>query len=344
MSRVPTKRRRAWRLATGLALSGLALSACAATPEAVLHVTGQPSISISVPLRVAACTTSDTCFALGTTGDATTPTTTGEWRHARGTWSVLPVPEAPSATLDAASCWDHGCLAGGAGAAGDLVWRLSSDGGATNAAAPRGGRGVEAISCYGRGACTLVDSPGPSAAARWATTSDGGATWSAASPLGLAPGSVVTSLSCVDATTCLASVASSDSSTQVLVTRDGVTWTPRAIPATWRVVTSITCAGRRCVALVARRTDVRVAYSSNLGRSWSSVGAPRTVNALACTTSLRCALVGATPTRQALVARWRHGSVSAAVTRYVPSPFVDVACGTATCTAVAPSTVATIRP
>jgi hypothetical protein len=67
-------------------------------------------------------------------------------------------------------------------------------------------------------------------------------------------------------------------------------------------------------------------------------------NALACVTLNRCVVAGETNPSSAWFALVSDLQVSVAILKYVPSPLVDVACGTKVCTAVGVSTVLAFRP
>ena len=74
--------------------AALALSACN-SPAPGVTVTGQPSISIDVPLGLAACTGSNSCVALGTSALASAPPVTAQYLRANGHWSALATPHGP---------------------------------------------------------------------------------------------------------------------------------------------------------------------------------------------------------------------------------------------------------
>src|SRR6202167_6439257 len=125
MSRVPASVRSLVRIVTMCSVAGVLLASCSTTtPTAISpHVTGLPAVSISVPLSTVACTTDNSCVAIGTSNLDVSPTSVGEYRSAAGRWSALVVPSADTSPyVHSASCWRKGCLFVGSQSGGDLVW------------------------------------------------------------------------------------------------------------------------------------------------------------------------------------------------------------------------------
>lgn len=347
MIRVPVGARRAGLFVPLALLASAALSACGTSVVApTVHVTGLPSLSISVPLRVVACTPTDTCVAFGTTGQQVEPLSVGEYRRASGPWTTLAVPSIPSSSVSSSSCWPQGCLVGGADPTGDLVWWYHAAAAAvTSATAPTDGHGVQAVSCFADQSCAIVDSTGPASSPRLWFTSDAAATWGVPTPLTWASADTVTSLACTSALDCLASAVALDGPALLEVTHDGgTTWTQRSTPTSWTGVSSLSCHARRCSALAATTTNRKFVTSDDFGHHWSTYETTGTPAGVACTTAGHCVVVGQIGSQRPWLATLRAGSLVAGALTYVPSPLTNVACGTHVCAAIAVSTVTQLRP
>jgi hypothetical protein len=332
-------------------VAGLVLASCASTTVTVTpHVTGLPAVSISVPLSNVACTTNNTCVALGTSYLNVSPTSVGEYRTPNGHWTTLAVPVADSSTfVQSSSCWTDGCLFVGSQSSGDLVWNYTTgDATIESESGPTGAAGIEAVSCYASMTCAIIDmtKSGP----RFLTTDDGGTTWSTPAPVVVPPHETATSLACISNTACVAGFQNSSHAVAVYVTDDGgATWTarPGSVTNTWSVLTSLNCTGQKCLGLAELFSGWRIVRTNDFGKKWSKVATLRGSNlTLACTSLERCVVGGMTNFQSSLplLAMVTSGSVQVAKLKYVPSPISDVACGSKICAAVGVTTVMTLRP
>ena len=347
MSPVPQCAPRPWSACVIVLAAGLVLAACGApAPRPFTGVVGVPSLSIAIPLQVVGCTASDSCVALGASGSDVAPTSTGEVRTSSSTWHALEVPGAPSSLLTSLSCWSQGCLAGGVGPAGDLLWRyLNASPAITVAGAPSGGRGVESLSCFGPGSCALLDTTDIVGDARLSFTSDGGATWTGPEPLAWAGGDVVTSMSCHDAQQCVVTATDARGGAAVEATADGgATWRAGVVDAAWSSLASLACQQRQCRALATSALGSLAVHSANYGATWTGTLLTAHATALACPLLGPCVLVGHTTTQAPWIARWRGVRIVAPAFEYVPSPLIGVACGDTLCATIGVSTLAVLRP
>lgn len=345
MSRLLAQAPRAWRLGALLGAGALILASCG-TQSASPHVTGLPSIGISVPLHLGACTLSGSCIALGTTGSATLPTSVGEYRESNGTWSLLVVPNAPSALISSASCLATQCLIGGFQASGNLLWNYNASSQSVVALSSLArGQGIRALSCFGVSSCAAVISNGVNTMSQIAFSDDDGATWSARTPLPWSSSDSVTDITCTNATTCLVSATSDMNSLVLEVTFDGgTTWTLRSTKSTWTSLTSLTCSKRDCVGLASTGSKSYAVTTSTFGRRWKSTALRAAANALACTSIARCVIVGETSSSNPWFATDDAGQLTVAELKYVPSPLVSAACAKNVCIALGVSTVLAYRP
>jgi hypothetical protein len=331
-------------------LAALVLASCATTATVVKpHVTGLPAISISVPLSNVACTTNNSCVAIGTSNLDVSPTSVGEYRSDNGRWTVLAVPSAgPSTYIQSSSCWNDGCLFGGTQASGGLVWRYdASTHTISEVTAPTGASGIAAISCYASMTCAVIETTtsGP----QFIVTDDGGVTWSTPDPFDFPPHGAVSALTCQADFECMASFLSASKGIELFVSSNGGTlWSERPpTPDTWSVLTSLSCSGKKCVGLAKRFTGWQIVRTDNFGKSWSKV-APLVgaISTFACTTLDRCVVAGMTNFQSSvpLLATVTSGVVRVVKLKYVPSPISDVACGSSICAAIGVTTVMTLRP
>jgi hypothetical protein len=331
-------------------LAALVLASCAATTTVTKpHVTGLPAISISVPLSNVACTTNNSCVALGTSNLDVSPTSVGEYRTASGRWTDLVVPTAGASTfIQSSSCWNSGCLFGGTQASGGLVWLYdASSHTITPVTAPTGASGIAAISCYASMTCAVVESTtsGP----EFLITTDGGVSWSTPDHFDFPPHGAVSALSCQADFECIASFLSASKGVEVFVSSDGGTlWSERPpTPDTWSVLTSLNCSGRKCVGLAKQFTGWRIVRTDNFGKSWSKVASlVGAISSLACTSLDRCVVAGMTNVQSSvpMLATVTSGVVRIAKLKYVPSPISEVACGSSICAAIGVTTVMTLHP
>ena len=327
-------------------LGALILAGCnnnTATPAAV---TGIPSIGIAVPLRTIACTSSDSCIALGTTGAQLVPTSVGEYRQSAGGWAALNVPAAASSVITSVSCWKTGCLVGGVQPSGSLVWGYNASSesvGVRNA--PARSQGVRALSCFANSSCGAVVSVGSTGMSAILFTSDAGSTWSLASIMPWSLNETIKGLSCTDSLTCMVSAQSSAGTLDLEVTHDGgVTWTSRVTPSSWVTLTSLQCSHRKCVALATSASSSKIARTSTFGREWKTISLPVKANALACATMSTCVIGGKASSASPWLATMSGTALSVKSLRYVPSSILDVACGTKICTALGVSTLMALHP
>ena len=345
MSRVVTSVRRACRVAMSVLGAGLILAACGTTTGTVT-VVGVPSHSITVPLRVVACTTDNSCVTVGTSGSDSGPSSVGEFRTPNGRWTPLYVPPAPSSLVTTASCWSTACLIGGTQPSGDLLWIYDAQARRVTATpAPQAGHGVSAVSCFALASCAVVDSLGVAQGSRLSFTSDGGATWSTPTLMNWSIGDQITGVSCTDLSNCLIAASGVGGRVQLELTSDGgVSWSTRAASPLWNAVTSLSCHARRCVALMSTTNGSVMERSQTFGRLWSGVTLNQRANALACRSFTNCVVVGQTKSGAPWLATVLHRTVTTASLRYVPTPLTGTACGARDCVAVAVSTVVTTRP
>lgn len=345
MSRVSTSVRRACRAATGVLAAGLTLAACG-TAASTAHVLGFPSRSISVPLRVVACTTSNSCVAFGTSGSDTGPSSVGEFRRPNGQWVALYMPPALSSLVTTSACWDTECLIGGTQPTGDLLWAYDAvHRSVTTLTAPRAGRGVSALSCFASKSCAVIDSLGVAEGSRIAFTTDGGASWAASLPMSWSIGDPITAVSCSGALNCLVAATAAGGRALVEVTLDGgVTWAVQSTSPTWNSLSSLACKGLRCVGLASTSNGSVIERSQTFGRLWSGVALGQRANALACTSYTTCVVAGQTKSSASWLATLHHRTLRIASLLYVPTPLTSVACGAKVCASIGVSTVLALRP
>jgi hypothetical protein len=348
MIRVPAHVRSLVRIAAMLSVAGAVLASCATATTVTPHVTGLPAISISVPLSNVACTTDNSCVALGTSDLDVSMTSVGEYRTSNGRWTSLVVPDADASTyLKTSSCWDSGCLFVGSQSNADLVWRNYATAHVFHVlSAPTGATGIEAVSCYQSLTCAVLDSTtsGP----RFLVTHNGGATWSAEGTIGVPSQDTVTSLSCSSSLDCMVSFLNASNGIVVYVTTDGgTTWTVRTgfSTITWSVLTSLNCFAAHCIGLANLSTGWRIVRTDNLGKTWSKVASLRSsILTLACSSASRCVVGGTLGSSSPWLATVTSGSLSRLKLKYVPTPIADVACGSKVCAAIGVTTVMTLQP
>jgi hypothetical protein len=188
-------------------------------------------------------------------------------------------------------------------------------------------------------------SDGANEVSQIAFSSDGGATWAAQTPLAWSLNDTITDMNCTNSLDCLVS-ATSDADTLVLeVTRDGAqTWSTRLTPSKWTSLTSLSCYKMRCVALADTDSKSLVVRTVNFARDFRTLSLSDQANALSCTSFDRCVVVGETGPDNPWFATVDNLQFSRATLKYVPSPLVDVACGTKVCVAIGVTTVLTYRP
>ncbi len=351
MSRVSNSPLVAARGGLAAVASALVLAACgSATSTAVVQrVGGVPSISLSVPLSVVACTTTNTCVAVGTSVTSVGPTSVGEVRAPTGGWKVIATPSAdPSATLTSSSCWNSGCLFGGLTSTGDLFWHYDESSQSVSAVTtPPHSLGVKGVSCYASLSCAAVDTL-HNDVARFLTTTDGGVTWTPQSHLVMNAGAQVSAFTCASELSCMV-VGSLQHGVVVYVTNDGgTTWVTRTTDptSTWSQLTSLDCQRTDCVALADLRSGWHVVRTHNFGTSWRRGGAVQALSYLACSSINTCVAAGQKDQTSgaAWIATVDSSNVAPLPLNYVPSRIISVSCGKKICAAIANTTVMALRP
>jgi len=148
----------------------------------------------------------------------------------------------------------------------------------------------------------------------------------------------------------MASFQSSSNGIALYVTDDaGATWSVRTgfSTITWSVLSSLNCAGKKCLGLAKLSSGWRIVRTDNFGRSWTKVESLHgSIVTLACATFDRC-VVGGTKnflSSSPWLATVIPGSVTPVKLTYVPSPISDVACGSRICAAIGVTTVMALRP
>ncbi len=333
-----------------LVSAAVVFAACNSSPVGA-PVVGHPSISIEVPLSMAACTGSGSCVALGTSASGIGPAIAAQFRRSDGTWAVLRTPPAASDTFVTSSCWRTGCLiAGTSPSSGDLVWRYrAGDPTLSVVAPPPLGTVVTALSCFGAQTCVLIDATGAAGDSRLSVTTDGGTSWSTPADITWSTGHDVFSIACTDALNCVAVAKPAGQSggapaSLVEVTNDGgITWAAPSIPSNVTTIGAVTCFGHHCDALVDVGGTTEWAYSRGFASRWTLHRLSGVAAAMACTPTGHCVIVGSLHSAPWL-ATTSGSTWSTKSLRYVPSPFSAAACGTSLCAVSAPSTVATLTP
>jgi hypothetical protein len=344
MRRLLTSAPRLMRIVPTLLVSGIVLASC--VTASAPHVTGIPSIGISVPLHLSACTTSDSCIAIGTTSSSTPPTSVGEYRESNGTWSSLVVPNAPSSILTSSSCVSTTCVIGGVEPAGNLIWKYNASSQSVSASAtPKGGIGIRALDCFAPTSCVAVIASAASSISRISFTQNLATSWSREAPLLWSTNDTIDNIICTDLSNCLVSAINDQHKLVLEVTHDaGASWSRRRTPSLWSSLSSLTCVNLRCVGIVTTSTSELIARTSTFGRQWRWIGAAARPEALSCTSIDTCVVVGETNANQPWLAVLNTLSLRMAHLRYVPSPLIDVACGSRICASIGVSTVLVYRP
>ncbi|MEO9181651.1 MAG: hypothetical protein ABI298_08400 [Acidimicrobiales bacterium] len=351
MSRAPITLRAVVRFGFAALAGALVLAACGSTTPATVaqRVGGVPSIGLSVPLSAVACTTTDTCIAVGTSVTSVAPTSVGEFRALTGGWKDIATPSAVESTnIVTSSCWSSGCLFGGQAPSGDVFWLYDATAQTVTAVtSPPNSLGVDGISCYATLSCAVVDDV-KSDAPRFLTTSDGGVTWTPHGPLVMSSSAQVSAFACATALSCMA-IGSFQSGVMVYVTNNGgLTWSVRStLPtSTWLQLTSLTCQRTACVGLADLQSGWHVVRTKNFGKSWKRGGSVKTLSYLACTSVEKCVAAG--QTNQTSDTPWIATVEASIVTslrlKYVPSGIISVACGKKICAAIGDTTVMALSP
>ena len=334
-----------WRLVAMFAVGALVLASCGTAKVAIPRLSGAPALSISVPLSNVGCTLNDVCVAVGTSSASVGPTSVGEVATPSGRWLNLTLPASTSPLITSLACMGTQCLLGGSQPGHDLLWRFSA-GGDTLAVVtpPPGGIGINALSCNGL-ICALVDTSALDATPRFSFSADGGLTWTNPLDMTWASSDAITSISCGMVFDCVVGALSVHHQFSLYVTRDGgTTWTKRVTPSPWTALTSLSCTRLRCVALASTNTSAtsKLVRSNNLGKSWTSVSLHERASALACTPTTTCVVVGQHSNQTPWLATVNQGATVNVTLRYVPTPLLNVACGSKVCAAIGVTTLLSV--
>ncbi len=327
------------RVVATLTIGALLLAGCATSQVATTTLSGTPAFSISVPLSSVGCTLNDICVAVGTSSTNVGPSAVAEFSTPKGRWLNLALPSATSPLVTSTACSGSQCLIGGSQPGNDLVWRfVASSHSIVVATAPPGGVGINALTCNELN-CDAIDT-NAMGIPRLSLSGDDGLTWTHPLSMPWASGDAITSLSCGAVFDCAVSATTSQHHVELYVTRDGgLTWTRRTTPNSWTSLTSMTCQQRSCVALASVGTSSLVVRSTNFTRTWTSVSLRQRANAMACSTLTSCVVVGQHTNATPWLATLSGAAPLTTSLRYVPSPLLNVACGSKVCAAIAVTTV-----
>ena len=277
------------RYALVVGVTSLLLAGCTAG-AATLSAVGVPSLSLSAPLTALACSTTGSCIALGASGGASGPTTAAQIRNHKGIWSALNVPQAPSASIDAASCAVSNCLVGGTRNSGDLLWSVNANNGATTAlTGPAGGVVIQDLSCASDSECVAIDQAAHGLT-RISHTTDAGRIWSAPRTL-IWASNTNTVLDCTVTCTTLVSNATGSS----VATQSKLTWklTPlKFIATSMSCATSVTCL---VVGHLASQAAAMAQWKPGAVSNVPLTYVPTSLNSVACAPAV-CVAVGVTTT------------------------------------------------
>jgi hypothetical protein len=337
--------------------ASVSLSACS-TSGNVATVDGEQSLQISVPLSVAACEPAGLCFAVGTTGVDATPTSAAQVTARGDEWHVAATPASPSTFISTAACWDGGCLFGGSNAQSDVIWSTKTNTRIARTAAPIGGIGVNAISCFAVKSCAVLDASA-TGAERVSFTTDGGASWAAPITIPTVANELGTSIACVDPVHCVIAQSSStggNSAAAWTATNDAfaTTYSGHQMPGghPWTQLNNLLCSRQRCIGRLADAAGQSMVVVVDFARGqwfngsppWrSTLKLPFTVDVVACTPGLRCIATG---THGATGVAWAStGSTWSRINlRYVSDPLTGAACARKRCIAINDSTVLSFTP
>jgi hypothetical protein len=336
--------RSGWRVAVILCAGAVILASCGTpTPSVVsLHLSGSPALSFDVPLTNVSCTRNDVCVAIGSSSSGTGPSSVAEFATPHGHWLNLALPSTSSILLTTVACSGSECLVGGSSPGHDVLWLFDSHGSTlTPLAPPAQGIGVSSLTCNAS-SCALIDA-GPGGVPRFSVSSDTGTTWSTPEPLHFAKSDAITAFSCGSASSCALGLMTLAHVFSLYVTNDGgSSWNLVTTPSTWTTLTSLTCGLRRCVALATTTSASQLIRSTTFARTWKVVKLKDPASSVACTTTARCVVVGQRTSGQAWLSLVHGKSASDVSLRYVPSPLVDVACGSKVCAAIGVTTLLSV--
>jgi photosystem II stability/assembly factor-like uncharacterized protein len=331
------------RLLALLAVCALVLASCGtAAVVAEAHLDGTPAISFSVPLSAISCTLNDVCVAVGNSTDGIGPVSVAEFASPKGHWFNIALPAKAPTLLTSVACSGAQCLLGGSSPGRDLLFTFDTHGDMlTSAAPPMDGIGVSSLTCDAT-TCAMIDSSA-TGEPRFAMSDDDGTTWTTPVPLAWAKQDAITAFTCASASNCAVGVLSESHEFSLYVTNDaGITWNESTTPSSWTTLTSLSCAANRCVGLARTASSSLLVRSKTFTRTWKSATLARPASALACVTFDRCVVVGQRSNGEPWLATVLDKSASNVDLRYVPSPLLDVACGTKVCAAIGVTTLVSI--
>ncbi|MHB2029365.1 MAG: WD40/YVTN/BNR-like repeat-containing protein [Acidimicrobiales bacterium] len=337
-------RRKVMRRAAVLGLGALLLASCASPARSTSLeplVSGTPTLSISVPLSNVSCTRNDVCVTAGTISTINGPNTVAEYATPHGKWFNLTLPASPSPIITSSACSDSACLIGGSSQGHDLLWSVST---ATHqlsvVIAPSGGVGVLSLDCRAN-LCVLIDNNNQGDT-RFSISSNAGLTWSVPQNVSWPSSDAVTTVTCASTSSCVVGTLSNNHVFTLYVTTNaGASWSSRPTPSAWATMNSLNCAARQCVGLAQTSGGSFIVRSKNFARSWTSEALTGRANALACTTFSSCVVVGQRSESRAWLATIQKRVITNVRLRYVPTPLVNVACGSTMCAAIGSTTVLT---
>jgi hypothetical protein len=331
------------RLLALLGVSAVVLASCGtAAVVAKTHLSGTPAISFSVPLSEISCTLNDACVAVGTATDGDGPTSIAEFSSPKGNWFNLPIPATFPTLLSSVACSGEQCLLGGSRPGQDLLFTFDSHGHTlTSVVPPTGGIGISALTCNAT-TCALIDTS-TMGVPRFSVSSNEGTTWSDPTPIAWAKREAVTAFTCGSALECAVGVLSATHAFSLYVTTDGgATWNESTTPSAWTSLTSLSCVKERCVGLASTSSSSLIVRSKTFTRTWKSAKLAQPTAALACFTFSRCVAVGQRSTAKPWLATIDNDSATDVDLRYVPSPLLDVACGSKVCAAIGVTTLVNV--
>jgi hypothetical protein len=198
---------------------------------------------------------------------------------------------------------------------------------------------VDALNCIDLN-CALVDTSAQVGGPRFSISADDGLTWTNPLSMSWAKGDTITTMACGAIFDCVVGALSPLHKFLLYVTRDGgTTWHERATPTAWTTMTSLTCAQLKCVALASTAHSSLLIRSTTFARTWSSVSLAQRANALACSATSSCVVVGQRTTATPWLATLHQSTAVNSSLRYVPTPLLNVACGTKRCVAIGVTTL-----
>jgi hypothetical protein len=327
-------------LVTAVVLSGCAT---AATTTPVANGTGTAAIEATVPLSVAACEPlGGWCIAAGTNPTASTKSSALEVSHGgHGVWARGAIPPLLGVSLQAAGCWDSGCLLGGQGPGGAIAVIVNAAHRDASVTGSVPGEAVTSIDCTAPGRCFALVTASTVTVVFRTTTS--GVNWTRLSvlPAVLSAGASIT---CPSPQLCVAVGAGPRGAEAARSIDGGMIWRLSARPAGLGVLTDVSCAvGGWCLATARGPGGVmQLLQSLNGGVTWSSRSSTVTSpDAVLCLSSTECLVGGGGPHGGAMELLQTKTAGRALSLDYVGLPIVAIGCVTVTrcAAATAASTV-----